>query len=55
MILLMFKFQYTISGKKVEIAVRNVIEGEEVKNSGALSNPACLELYKNIPELAAWC
>lgn len=44
---------YTISGKKVEIAVRNVIEGEEVKNSGALSNPSCLELYKNIPQLAA--
>jgi len=45
---------YTISGKKVEIAVRNVIEGDEVKNLGALTNPACLQLYKNIPELKAW-
>jgi acetoacetyl-CoA synthetase len=42
---------YTISGKKVEIAVRNIIEGEEVKNVGALSNPNCLDLYRNIPIL----
>ncbi|CAL8074785.1 unnamed protein product [Orchesella dallaii] len=45
---------YTISGKKVEIAVRNVIEGEQVKNKGALANPQSLDNYKNIPELAAW-
>jgi acetoacetyl-CoA synthetase len=45
---------YTISGKKVEIAVRNVIEGQEVKNSGALANPASLELYKNITQLGPW-
>jgi len=45
---------YTISGKKVEIAVRNVIEGEQVKNKGALANPQSLDCYQNIPELAAW-
>jgi len=45
---------YTISGKKVEIAVRNMIEGIEVKNSSALANPASLQLYENIPALAAW-
>ncbi|CAG7719865.1 unnamed protein product [Allacma fusca] len=42
---------YTISGKKVEIAVRDVIEGREVKNVGALANPQSLDLYRNIPEL----
>lgn len=46
--------QYTISGKKVEIAVRNVIEDEEVKNIGALRNPQSLECYRNIPELASF-
>jgi len=50
----LFCFQYTISGKKVEIAVRNVIEGEDVKNKGALANPHSLDLYKNIPQLASW-
>ncbi|ODM96037.1 Acetoacetyl-CoA synthetase [Orchesella cincta] len=45
---------YTISGKKVEIAVRNVIEGEQVKNKGALANPQSLDCYQNIAELAAW-
>jgi len=44
-------FQYTISGKKVEIAVRNVIEGEDVKNVGALANPTSLEYFRNLPEL----
>jgi acetoacetyl-CoA synthetase len=38
----------TRSGKLVEIAVRNVIEGEPVKNVGALANPEALELYRNI-------
>jgi len=38
--------------KKVELAVRNVIHGEAVKNRDALANPASLELYRNLPELA---
>jgi acetoacetyl-CoA synthetase len=38
----------TRSGKLVEIAVRNVIEGEPVKNVGALANPEALELYRDI-------
>jgi len=45
---------YTISGKKVEIAVRNMIENEEVKNKGALANPNSLELYEKIPQLQIW-
>jgi acetoacetyl-CoA synthetase len=42
---------YTISGKKVELAVRNVIHGEAVSNRNALRNPECLDAYKGIPEL----
>ncbi len=42
---------YTISGKKVELAVKKIIHGEEVKNRDALANPEALDLYKNIPEL----
>ncbi|MDM8351174.1 acetoacetate--CoA ligase [Pseudomonas sp. sp1636] len=41
----------TISGKIVELAVRNVVHGRPVKNTDALANPEALELYKNLPEL----
>lgn len=43
---------YTINGKKVEIAVKKIIHGEEVKNQDALTNPECLEYYRDIQELA---
>ena len=42
---------YTISMKKVELAVRNVIHGEPVLNADALINPESLELYKDLAEL----
>jgi acetoacetyl-CoA synthetase len=42
---------YTINMKKVELAVRNVIHGEEVGNRDALANPEALELYRDLPEL----
>jgi acetoacetyl-CoA synthetase len=41
----------TISGKIVELAVRNVIHGEPVKNVDALANPGALEQYRDLPEL----
>ncbi len=41
----------TISGKIVELAVRNVVHNRAVKNTDALANPEALELYKNLPEL----
>ena len=41
----------TLSGKIVELAVRNVIHGKEVLNKEALANPEALDLYKNLPEL----
>ena len=42
---------YTVNGKKVELAVRNIIHGKPVQNREALANPEALELYKNIKEL----
>jgi len=42
---------YTISGKKVELAVRQVIHNEEVLNKDALGNPAALDLYVDLPDL----
>ena len=43
----------TKSGKIVELAVRNVVHGREVKNTEALANPEALELFRNLPELSA--
>jgi len=42
---------YTINSKKVEVAVKKIISGEDVKQRGALANPQSLDLYYNIPQL----
>ncbi|XP_064128122.1 acetoacetyl-CoA synthetase isoform X6 [Loxodonta africana] len=42
---------YTLNGKKVEVAVKQVIAGKPVEHRGAFSNPETLDLYRNIPEL----
>ena len=42
---------YTINLKKVEIAVKKIIQGDDVTNRDALANPEVLDLYKDIPEL----
>ncbi|XP_053443772.1 acetoacetyl-CoA synthetase isoform X3 [Nycticebus coucang] len=42
---------YTLNGKKVEVAVRQIIAGEAVEHRGAFSNPEALDLYQDIPEL----
>ncbi|MEM1404919.1 MAG: acetoacetate--CoA ligase [Pseudomonadota bacterium] len=42
----------TISGKIVELAVRNVVHGDPVKNTDALANPEALALYKDLSVLA---
>ncbi|WGL18573.1 acetoacetate--CoA ligase [Microbulbifer bruguierae] len=42
----------TISGKIVELAVRNVVHGKPVKNQEALANPEALKLFEGLPELA---
>ena len=41
----------TLSGKIVELAVRNVVHGRPVKNTDALANPQALELYRSLAEL----
>ncbi len=41
----------TISGKIVELAVKNVVHGQPVKNTDALANPEALALFCNRPEL----
>ena len=42
---------YTISGKKVEMAVRNMIHGQPVLNKDALGNPESLEYFRDIDSL----
>ncbi|MNO35422.1 Acetyl-coenzyme A synthetase [compost metagenome] len=42
----------TKSGKIVELAVRNVVHGEPVKNVEALANPEALEHFRDRSELA---
>jgi acetoacetyl-CoA synthetase len=39
---------YTINGKKVEVAVKKIIHGLEVKNKDALANPECLDFFSGI-------
>ena len=41
----------TISGKIVELAVRETIHGRPVRNTDALANPASLEHFRDRPEL----
>ena len=41
----------TISGKIVELAVRNIIHGRPVKNIDALANPETLDFFRALPEL----
>ncbi|MGI9498935.1 MAG: acetoacetate--CoA ligase [Geminicoccaceae bacterium] len=41
----------TMSGKIVELAVREIIHGREVKNIEALANPGALDLYRGLEEL----
>ncbi|MEO1956692.1 MAG: acetoacetate--CoA ligase [Methylophilaceae bacterium] len=39
---------YTLSGKKVELAIKKLIHGEAVKNKDALSNPESLDFYQQL-------
>ena len=42
----------TKNGKIVELAVKNIIEGNKIKNKEALANPEVLEQFKNLKELS---
>ena len=41
----------TKNGKIVELAVKNIIEGNTIKNIEAIANPEILNEYKNFKEL----
>jgi acetoacetyl-CoA synthetase len=41
----------TMSGKLVELAVREVIHNRVVKNKEAIANPEALELFRNLEAL----
>jgi len=42
---------YTLNMKKVELAVKKMIEGKEVKNKDALKNPESLDFFGDLEEL----
>jgi len=42
---------YTLNMKKVELAVKKMIEGKEVKNKDALKNPEALDFFGDLEEL----
>jgi acetoacetyl-CoA synthetase len=42
---------YTLNMKKVELAVKKVVQGQPVLNKDALGNPEALAYYADIPEL----
>ncbi|EXL64470.1 acetoacetate-CoA ligase [Fusarium oxysporum f. sp. conglutinans race 2 54008] len=42
---------YTMSGKKIENAVRSVVSEERLKNSSAIVNPECLQEYEKYTSL----
>jgi acetoacetyl-CoA synthetase len=39
---------YTFSGKKVEIAITNIVHGKQVTNRDALTNPESLDYFHDI-------
>jgi len=41
----------TKSGKIVELAVKKIINGEELNNKESIANPDCLNYFKNLKEL----
>ena len=47
-ILQVSEIPYTINGKKVELAIKNILHNLDVTNRDALINPACLSEYKSL-------
>ena len=43
----------TKSGKIVELAVTQIINGEEIYNKEVIANPQALKFYENLPQLKA--
>lgn len=40
-----FLWQYTLNGKKIEVAVKQIVSGSQLKPSGAVANPESLKEY----------
>ena len=45
------ELQRAMRGKIVELAVRDVVHGRQIKNLEALANPEALDHFRNRPEL----
>jgi len=43
----------TMSGKIVELAIRDTIHKKPVKNKNTLANPESLSFFENVPDLAS--
>ena len=43
--------QYTVNGKKIEIAVKQIVSGVDVQPSATVANPECLQLYYKYRDL----
>ena len=41
----------TKSGKIVELAVKQIINGENINNREAIANPEALKFFENLPQL----
>jgi hypothetical protein len=53
---LMWCLQYTVNMKKIEVAVKQIVSGKDVKPSGTVANPDALKLYyryRDIEKFAA--
>ncbi|KAJ6625755.1 hypothetical protein B0H10DRAFT_2174015 [Mycena sp. CBHHK59/15] len=42
---------YTVNGKRIEIAVKQIVSGSDLKPSGTVANPASLQLYYKYRDL----
>ena len=42
---------YTINGKKIELAVKQIISGRAITPSGAVANPESLKFYERFREV----
>jgi acetoacetyl-CoA synthetase len=50
---LLINNQYTVNGKRIEIAVKQIVSGSNMKPSGTVVNPESLQLYYKYRDLEA--
>jgi len=43
--------QYTVNGKKIEIAVKQIVSGSDIVPSGTVANPGCLAFYERFRDV----